>query len=49
MLNLLWGIVDFLFGFWRKLPESLKKEIVEFIISTFQTVFRKYYKNYKSR
>lgn len=49
MFDLLWGIVNFLFGFWKRLPESLKKEIIEFTVLTFQEVFREYYKNHKSR
>jgi len=48
MLDPLWLIVDFFLGFWKRLPESLKKEIIEFISTTFQDFFREYYKNYKS-
>lgn len=43
------GAFQFLFKIWDKLPTSLKEEIVEAVVSQFESVFRKYYRKAKGR
>ncbi len=50
MLNFLVSMIPkFLLGFWRRLPDRYKKEIIEYIVSSFEDKIRQYYRNYKKQ
>jgi len=47
MFEFLVSIFGWFFGFWRKLPDKVKKKIVDFVVSSFAEIFSKYYRSYK--
>lgn len=50
MLNFLVSIIPkFLLGFWRRLPDKSKQEIIDYVVSSFTNKFRQYYRNYKKQ
>jgi len=42
------GLANLLWKWWNKIPDSLKREIIDSIIKAFEVIFRAYYKSYKS-
>jgi hypothetical protein len=32
-------------GFWQRLPDKYKREIIDYIVSSFPDKFRQYYRN----
>jgi len=50
MLNFLFSLIpSFLLGFWQRIPAKYKKEIIDYIVSSFADKFRQYYKEYKKQ
>ena len=50
MLNFLFSLIpNFLLGFWQRIPAKYKKEIIDYIVSSFADKFRQYYKEYKKQ
>ncbi|MDM9382772.1 hypothetical protein QUB80_18935 [Chlorogloeopsis sp. ULAP01] len=47
MFSLLISIFNWLLGFWEKVPDSVKKKIIDFIVSIFAEEFRKYYQRWR--
>lgn len=36
-----------LFSIWEKLPDSVKKQIIESVVNEFTELFRKYYRRWR--
>lgn len=50
MLNFLLSMLpNFLLGFWRKLPDEYKKEIIDYVVRSFKDKIRQYYRNYNKQ
>jgi hypothetical protein len=44
MFHLIFSFFKLLFSLWEKVPDSLKKEIIELIVKEFTEIFRNYYR-----
>jgi hypothetical protein len=47
MFSLVFSFFKWLLSLWEKLPDSLKKEIIDLIVKEFTQVFRNYYRHWR--
>jgi len=49
ILGFLGLIVDFFLELWSKIPNHIKEQIINMIVSSFEALFRFYYRQWKDK
>jgi hypothetical protein len=47
IISLIWSIIDFFRELWGKIPDPVKEQIINMIVSSFKGLFRYYYRQWK--
>jgi hypothetical protein len=48
MLNWIFKFFSWIYNIWKDLSEETKEKIIDAIVTVFEDIFRKYYRDYKN-